>query len=264
MVKMRDFARLLRPAGAGIAIYYVHTDQLNTPRRVTRPADNAIVWRWDSDPFGEAPANTDPDGDSVQFEYNLRFPGQYYDAETGLHYNYFRDYDPAIGRYVESDPIGLRGGINTYQYANANPVKFLDPAGLDPWAGASAGGRLDMLIGGFGVRTGFLTNPKTGETCALTFRCLNIGVGVLAAFGAEASISFVGPRCGRDLDGLGLSLTLDAVAPGAPGFGGSIDVSGGGVGVGIGPTGGAGIFGGVSLCYAQVIGCKNTPCECQK
>ena len=66
------------------------------------------------------------------FAYNLRFPGQYFDSETGKHYNYFRDYDPAIGRYVESDPIGLRGGVNSFAYAWARPLTLIDPLGLDP------------------------------------------------------------------------------------------------------------------------------------
>jgi RHS repeat-associated protein len=67
------------------------------------------------------------------FVYNLRFPGQYYDVETGLNYNYFRDYDPAVGRYVESDPIGLRGGsYSTYAYTNGNPINAIDPLGLAP------------------------------------------------------------------------------------------------------------------------------------
>ena len=124
---------VLKPNGSGgVNLFYVHTDHLNTPRRISRPSDNAIVWRWDSDPFGTAPANEDPDGDSTLFVYHLRFPGQYYDAETGLHYNYFRDYEPQTGRYTQSDPIGLEGGLNTYAYANLNPLSFTDPFGLAP------------------------------------------------------------------------------------------------------------------------------------
>ena len=63
------------------------------------------------------------------FEYNLRFPGQQFDAVVGLHYNYFRDYDPAVGRYVESDPIGLEGGLNLYDYAGLNPILRSDATG---------------------------------------------------------------------------------------------------------------------------------------
>ncbi|MES9990713.1 MAG: RHS repeat-associated core domain-containing protein, partial [Candidatus Thiodiazotropha sp.] len=68
------------------------------------------------------------------------FPGQYYDQETGNYYNYFRDYDPTSGRYLQSDPIGLGGGLNTYLYAEANPVRYVDPLGLNPGAGAIGGG----------------------------------------------------------------------------------------------------------------------------
>jgi RHS repeat-associated protein len=115
--------------GAAAGIFYVHADHLNTPRLITNQAGQA-VWRWDqSDPFGGNVADDNPGGLGT-FTYNLRFPGQYFDQETNLHYNYFRDYDPAIGRYVQSDPIGLRGGLNTFNYVGSQPLRFVDPLGL--------------------------------------------------------------------------------------------------------------------------------------
>jgi RHS repeat-associated protein len=83
-----------------------------------------VVWRWDPDTFGTAAPSI------ATISYNLRFPGQYYMAETGLMYNYFRDYDPQTGRYIESDPIGLESGINTYAYVEDNPLWFGDRSGL--------------------------------------------------------------------------------------------------------------------------------------
>jgi RHS repeat-associated protein len=126
----------LRPTGIGgiptsINIYYVHADHLGSARAVTRPSDNKLMWQWDNlDPFGANPPNENPSGQGT-FKYNLRFPGQYYDSETGTNYNYFRDYDPAIGRYLESDPIGLDGGVNTFAYALNAPIKRKDFFGLD-------------------------------------------------------------------------------------------------------------------------------------
>jgi RHS repeat-associated protein len=125
--------------GGPAAMFYIHADHLNSPRLITNQAGQA-VWRWDqSDPFGGNVANENP-SDLGTFTYNLRFPGQYFDKETNLHYNYYRDYDPATGRYVQSDPIGFLGGINTYGYVDGNPLSLSDPTGLlfDPEAVARA------------------------------------------------------------------------------------------------------------------------------
>jgi RHS repeat-associated protein len=117
------------PNSTSMTLDYIYTDRLGTPRRAT-DSNGAVVWSWDSDAFGTAADNDDPDGDGVATVINLRFPGQYYDAETGLHYNYFRYYDPSTGRYITSDPIGLIAGLNTYGYVAGNPVNFSDPLGL--------------------------------------------------------------------------------------------------------------------------------------
>jgi RHS repeat-associated protein len=132
-------------------VYYIHADHLNTPRVIT-DSSNKVVWRWDADPFGASTANEDPDGDGAKFTYNLRFPGQYYDKETNLHYNYFRDYDPTTGRYVQSDPIGLEGGGNTYAYVEGNPLSSIDPMGLATC----------MFITGEGRLICFPDNPSNG------------------------------------------------------------------------------------------------------
>jgi RHS repeat-associated protein len=130
----------IRFGSCGLAVFYIHTDHLNTPRRITKRSTNEIVWRWDSDAFGMTMANENPSGLGT-FAFNLRFPGQYFDSETGLHYNYYRDYDPSTGRYVESDPIGLEAGVNTYAYVDSDPISFEDEFGLQRVPGRSGRGR---------------------------------------------------------------------------------------------------------------------------
>ena len=108
-------------------LYFVHVDHLNTPRLVANAAGTA-VWQWDqAEPFGSNPANETVGGGT--FEFPLRFPGQYADTEINLFYNYSRDYDPLLGRYLESDLIGLRGGLNTYAYVDSRPILFFDTKG---------------------------------------------------------------------------------------------------------------------------------------
>ncbi len=102
------------------------------------PQRDVANWRWDvrGEAFGsDAPAE-DPDQDGVALRFDLRFPGQRHDPVSGLNYNYFRDYEPATGRYLQSDPIGLEGGWSTYGYVGGDPVSYVDPFGLvgDPLA----------------------------------------------------------------------------------------------------------------------------------
>jgi RHS repeat-associated protein len=134
----------LRPNGSSVNIFYVHSDHLNTPRKVSRPSDNKLEWRWDADPFGTAAVNQNPQGLGT-FTYNLRFPGQYYMAETGINQNWNRDYDPLTGKYVQSDPIGLPGGINTYSYAGSSPLLFADPFGTQATAA------VPVVVGGAAI-----------------------------------------------------------------------------------------------------------------
>lgn len=124
--------------GAAQKLHYIEADALGTPRVVvdpTRGAQGTAVWTWDlaGEAFGTTAPNQNPDGDANQFVFNMRFPGQRYDSATGLSQNYFRDYDAATGRYVQSDPIGLDGGISSYAYVRGNALSFSDPLGLLVW-----------------------------------------------------------------------------------------------------------------------------------
>jgi len=121
-------AILDNPAQGGDTIHYVYTDNLGTPRAATTQA-GTLIWNWpyNQNPFGEAPAS------GSSYTLNLRYPGQYYDQEDGLNYNYFRDYESGTGRYAQPDPLGLEGGISTYVYVGDNPVLFVDPLGLQAW-----------------------------------------------------------------------------------------------------------------------------------
>jgi RHS repeat-associated protein len=108
---------------------YIHADHLNTPRAMT-DSTKKIVWKWESEAYGRNVPNTDPDADGILNKLDLRFPGQIADAETGFYYNMNRYYDPMMGRYTQSDPIGLEGGLNTYRYVEGNPLSYVDPSGL--------------------------------------------------------------------------------------------------------------------------------------
>jgi RHS repeat-associated protein len=104
-------------------VYYVNNNHLPAPVLIT-DQNKTIVWQAKYDPFGNVSLV------KQTIKNNVRFPGQYYDDISGLHYNHYRHYHPGLGRYVQSDPIGLDGGVNTYGYVGGNPVNDVDPQGL--------------------------------------------------------------------------------------------------------------------------------------
>ncbi len=128
-------AGLLAGAAAAQKLHYLQADHLGTPRAVIDPARNVAVWAWDAkgEAFGNSVPNQDPDQDGAAFVLDMRFPGQRYDAASGLNYNYFRDYDPTTGRYTQSDPMGLMAGVSTYGYVSGTPLAWSDMFGLLQW-----------------------------------------------------------------------------------------------------------------------------------
>jgi RHS repeat-associated protein len=183
---------------AGVTqVYYIHTDQLNTPRLITNSA-NAKVWEWNNDdPFANNPVNDDPNATGNHFTYNPRLPGQYFDSETNTNYNYFRDYDSESGRYIESDPIGLQGGINTYGYVGGNPLSGVDPRGL--W---------ELDSGAHDWAGHYPTDPNTGlplhqpsgyEHCCDPREILNAPTTWVSCFKCGNAVSGVLSNCGCEL-----------------------------------------------------------------
>ncbi|MEN5355185.1 RHS repeat-associated core domain-containing protein [Stenotrophomonas sepilia] len=128
---------LINVPSAGVPeLTYVQPDHLGTPRVVIDPVRDVAIWEWSnkSEVFGNQIPSADPDGDGVAFELALRFPGQQATDASGLFYNYQREYEPMVGRYSQSDPIGLVGGISTYSYVSGNPASALDRLGLQSGA----------------------------------------------------------------------------------------------------------------------------------
>jgi RHS repeat-associated protein len=123
-------------------VYYYHNDHLGTSILMTDENQN-IVWEGEFKPFGEA---LTVNGSVTN---NLRFPGQYFDDETELHYNYYRDYNPVVGRYVEADPVGINGDVNIFNYVNGNPIMKIDILGLKTIDGMNCNEISRMRVPGF-------------------------------------------------------------------------------------------------------------------
>ncbi|WP_171014189.1 RHS repeat protein [Chitinivorax sp. B] len=141
-------------------LYHVYADHLNTPRAIYDAFNKRLTWRWESEAFGNTLPDQDADKNGSQFVYNLRFPGQYWDNGIKLSHNWYRTYNPDTGRYIQSDPIGLNGGLNTYLYAYGNSPRFVDRDGLDS-VSVEAGLHLP-LIGDIATALGWNQIPVSG------------------------------------------------------------------------------------------------------
>jgi RHS repeat-associated protein len=257
-------------SGSAIAsseFVYIHADQLNTPRLATSGI-GTVVWRWDSDAFGIGGADSDPDADTNLVNIRLRFPGQYLDDETGLHYNYFRDYDPRSGRYVESDPIGLKGGTNTYAYVRNRPTQFIDPRGLKDCNcdnrvynfTAGAGGLLGMVATA-SADSGVAIDTE-GNTCIYSMLCASpppLG-------GALGSSLNMGASAGTGRLCSGQTICIGAQSVGGVVFGveGQLLKCGDGLVIGRGQAfAGESVGAGIVVCKLTLICWKDSAC-CKK
>ncbi|MDU9051101.1 MAG: RHS repeat-associated core domain-containing protein, partial [Candidatus Electrothrix sp. Rat3] len=146
------FLLLLQNKSAEGAYYYIN-DHLGAPQIITDDS-GSIVWQAEYLPFGKVNISV------AQIENNLRFPGQYFDAETGLHYNWNRYYDPETGRYIAADPIGLDGGMNLYAYVGSDPVNGIDPEGLICGTGVCVGTSI-LVVGAIIASQGDLEIPSS-------------------------------------------------------------------------------------------------------
>ena len=160
------------------SVSYQHIDQVGAPQHLTDETQQ-LVWSGDYRPFGLV-------SESVTLAPNpIRFPGQYLEAGTSLHYNYYRSFDPTLGRYTKSDEAGLAGGLNTYGYAMQNPNQYTDPYGLVAWSCKANTGGVSVALAGL---------QETRYEC--TSECSDSGEQVIATVVAIAGGVSLGPPAG--------------------------------------------------------------------
>jgi RHS repeat-associated protein len=213
-----DAVRLVGSAPAPANVAYIHSDHLGTPQKMT-DASKVVTWDRVQDPFG----NTHSLAGAPQNP--LRFPGQYADEESALSYNYFRDYDPTLGRYVQSDPIGLRGGYNTYVYVADNPTNNVDSLGLDtiytgaqikvpeiPWITEGGGSSFGFALSFPGITGGEL---DFGLYCEIAKNVDgSASIGGTGRIGAELGVN---AGSVRDMSGMGAEIQADIPVTPIPG-----------------------------------------------
>ena len=256
------------PLNGSLSVQYIHADHRGAPVLLT-DARARVVADIAATPFGEATI------DYAQVQHHRRFSGQYKDEETGLHYNYFRDYDPSLGRYLQSDPIGLYGGFNTYGFAYQNPVMNIDPYGLLTIGEANAiGSTIGGAIGGAvnGALTGVSAGAGGVVAGTIVGGAQGAAVGALAG-AARATLGTGGPTLtglatggwvgggsalagetiGLLMPGPGASITGGAVGGALGGAsGGAASAIGAALGGAIGGALAAALCYGDTECYAEI------------
>ena len=268
--------QLLTMIKPGEQAYYFHNDHLGTPRVLT-DATQTVAWKAAYTPFGEAVTSI------ATVQNPFRFPGQYYDSETGLHYNYFRYYNPPIGRYLTPDPIGLEGGINLFAYVDSvgkplvetnlytytgnNPINWVDPIGLAPQIYGQFRGQASAHVGiaGLSVSAGGAVSTG-GQICGYVTVCMRLGPGAYAGAG-------FGPGAGivrGNTSGLrGLSVGLGGDVGWGPSAGGQVLVGVGSEGITSGGVargiygGGSGLSFGIDICWTEMK-CTKDSNACRK
>ncbi|PLX50003.1 MAG: hypothetical protein C0613_05510 [Desulfobulbaceae bacterium] len=256
--------------------YWYINDHLGTPQKLLDQS-GAVVWSALYDAYGRATVEVEA------VESNLRFPGQYYDEETGLHYNWHRYYDPATGRYMTPDPIGLEGGINLYLYSEADPVNKIDPLGLDTYDdvydgivdgsgpltgpytpltdnGTYAGGEGHFILGG-GAFTITCCDGNVVRKLTYVKVCLGVAFGGSGSGGVAFDAN--GPSCKNPpVNMLGVEAGFSTPIPGL-GLegGGAVGTNNEGIStsLGGGPSGGIwGLSGKLTPCYYRLVRNKST------
>jgi RHS repeat-associated protein len=188
-------------------VYFTHTDRQGTPQAITDSGQN-VVWSAFYNPFGDTSSFS-----GTLVNQSLRLPGQYFDPESGNNHNGFRDYAGTLTRYAQSDPIGLAGGMNTYQYVKGNPFKYTDPRGLDPKSMACQEGSVMCGSGPYmwGGGDPFLDGPDSDPDTLGPLSQITYSGGGGSGTGGQCTAGSTDPMCAT---GSGGNSPLQQVANG--------------------------------------------------